>query len=61
MSQSYRASYIFIVSFFSALGGFANTFYFYPVVCDAGTLFILTRIKETRGIVPDKMDSVFKH
>lgn len=43
------------------LGGVANTFYIYALVCAVGTIFILTRIKETKGIALEKMDRIFGH
>ncbi|RYY31279.1 MAG: MFS transporter [Chitinophagaceae bacterium] len=43
------------------LGGIANTFYLYAAICAGGALFIWRKIKETRGVELEDMDSVFRH
>ncbi|RYG06415.1 MAG: MFS transporter [Chitinophagaceae bacterium] len=43
------------------LGGIANTFYLYAAICFAGAVFIHFRIRETRGVELENMDSVFRH
>jgi SP family xylose:H+ symportor-like MFS transporter len=42
-------------------GGVSNTFYLYAAICAAGAVFIRLKIKETRGIELEDMDSVFHH
>ena len=43
------------------LGGIANTFYLYAAICIAGAWFIRVKVKETKGVELEDMDSVFRH
>jgi MFS transporter, SP family, xylose:H+ symportor len=42
-------------------GGISNTFYLYAAICAAGALFIRLKVKETKGVELEDMDSVFRH
>ncbi len=43
------------------MGGVANTFYIYAVICFIATLFIWKKIHETKGLTLEAMDNVFSH
>ena len=43
------------------MGGIANTFYVYAGICVFATIFIVVRIRETKGKTLEEMDAVFTH
>lgn len=43
------------------MGGVANTFYIYAVVCLLGAIFIWRNIRETKGKTLEEMDTIFAH
>lgn len=43
------------------MGGVANTFYVYAVVCVAGAVFVYFKVKETKGKSLEDMENVFAH
>ena len=45
----------------NAMGGISNTFYVYAGVCIAGALFMWTKIRETKGVTLEQMDTLFVH
>lgn len=43
------------------MGGIANTFYIYAVICFVATIYIWRKINETKGVALEDMDNVFTH
>ncbi|HLA54081.1 MAG TPA: sugar porter family MFS transporter, partial [Flavitalea sp.] len=43
------------------MGGIANTFYVYAGICVFATIFIVIKIRETKGKTLEEMDAVFTH
>lgn len=43
------------------MGGIANTFYVYAVVCTLGAVFVWLNVKETKGKTLEEMDTFFGH
>jgi SP family xylose:H+ symportor-like MFS transporter len=43
------------------MGGVANTFYIYAVICFVATVFVWRKIRETKGLALEDMDTVFSH